>query len=483
MHTWVLTNEVLSDGVGDFYHFADVIKKLASDPRYKDIRLVGFVEFKEGGSDTNYKRIENQIQEIKNQFSNIEIYFGTEKDHKKYSTDTNIQNMLGTADQAFTVSRGLSLPLLYSAYLKPDIPLKSIGEHENAICCWPSAMPNPKIDCSLGLSKSSGIKIENVPPIPAHEACDIIQTNEPKLSSELFRATNTSDFNACLEQNIIVPAYYSRLDDFIGLIHLLAMNESVSNGKNIIILASGRGCDTDSNEMHSEFSLAKLKSSSVKDIEIIQSGDESEIIHINPEGLKSIKIMKGFYLNDQAYDALFQLTRNNIAGVSGDNSLERCFAYDILPFYWSTNADNKRPTLTMLQNITQLDELPISDKARQSFNVYFDPQKHFEHADLYTKRRPTNPERPDPYQNVDFQEMLKYWPVVVDYVKKNHNFYEKFVNIMNEGLEVKSLPQHFQSIQKTNSFKDSLLQAKQKEDSLNHEINHDADASHTRNKI
>ena len=263
--------------------------------------------------------------------------------------------------------------------------------------------------------------------------------HDPLFSTQLLTNTKSPDFETLHAQHIFVPAYFNQRDDFNSFVHFLGTNHSVSQDKDIIMSVSGKGCRLDT-----ELLLPLLEASSIKQIEVFTpDGKSPRVVAANPDGTKTIKIMQGFYLTDPSYNALFQLARGGIAGVSGDNSFERCVSMDVLPFYWSTNWRHKMPTLYALKDISQRPELPISNEARESYKIYFDPQKYYDEHASHTRDDSDYSDKPDPYLNLNVQEMITNWPVITNYLRKEKNFYNQLDSIMLEGLPPEALPALF----------------------------------------
>ena len=414
MPNYVVFNTISNDGVGDFYHFEGIIKKLLADHHYKNVQFFAIVGFQTGGrlSKKDIKKIEQELKQL-----NVQFLYGSIKEHEAYSLNENVQKQLSTADQAIIISCDKISKFYQPFFNKNGMPIKYIMEHEYLT---PSLRDNkPLLYRSLGLSKNhTGIKIEDIPLIQPDAAWEIMMRDNAVFCNQLLEKTASANFKALHAKNIFVPAYFSHSNGFTSFMDFIGSNDSVSGGKNIIMLVSGVGCKPDIDILSS-----LLKTSPVKKIELMILDQDSKIdsdsYEANPKGTKTIIIMSGFYLETPSYNAFFQLAREGIAGVSGDNSFENCISMGVFPFYWSTNASDKLPTLRALQEITQRPELAISKEARESYQLYFEVDKmvaHVNHSTLspsagyFTK--------PSPYLNVNAQEMRKYWPAITTYLRE-----------------------------------------------------------------
>jgi len=272
MPKYIMFNTVNSDGVGDFSHLADIIKKLRADPKFNDVEFLPIVHFHDGGSDANYVRIAQQLEDM-----NIPFLYGKKKDHEQYILDPAVQKQLNDADQALIISYD-SISAKYMPYLKPGIPIKSIMEHDS---CNVTVVMNGGFDDSLGLERS-GVKIDNIPQIKPDDAWDIMMKHDPAFASQLLANTTSPDFATLHAQNIFVPAYFNKYEDFNSFVHFIGANPSVSQEKNIVMSVSGKGCEIDDETL-----MPLLKTSSIKRIELFTPDNETpEILDANPAGTK-----------------------------------------------------------------------------------------------------------------------------------------------------------------------------------------------------
>ncbi len=424
MPRYVVFCNVHHDGVGDFSHFEDIMIALLANPAFNDVEFIPIVYFDDAGKESNYVRIGEKMKSF-----GIPFFYGKTSEHAHFSSDEVVQKLLNEADQAIIISYG-KVPNFYKPFLKKDIPVKFIYEHEN----WGNGTR------SLGLSRSCyGIKIKDVPQIQPLEAWSIIEKNDPEFAAQLLKCTHSPDFKTFNNTHIVIPAYFNNDWSFISLLDLLGINTFFPKDKNIVIYHSGTDFRNSLQSNNRRIQAANLNSlfekSCIKNIEVInpQNNPSSIIINGNQQQSQTIKILTGFYISDPALNALYHLS--TMAGVSGDNSFERCISMDILPYYWSTNGHNKRATLDRLKEITQLDELNISPEARKSFAIFFDIHEYLSHQDeLHDDTNPDN------FTHINILKMIEDWPIVTDYLKKNMNFYDKLESIVLENLPLSALP-------------------------------------------
>ncbi|MDP3562356.1 MAG: hypothetical protein Q8R83_09305 [Legionellaceae bacterium] len=439
MPKYVIFNTINSDGVGDFTHFEDIIKMLLANPKFKHVEFISIVCFEATGLESNYVRIGERLRAL-----GIRFFYGKNDDHARLSSDFVMQKLLNEVEQVILISYD-SIFELYEPYVKQGIPIKYIGDHEGAqdLTSFICTMFNKGRDMTnykqrnLGLSrKCHGIKIQQGSHLSVDEAWGAIEKSDPAFSTQLLACTHSSDFKTFSDNYILIPAYFNITSDFFSFLYLFGINDSFV-GKDIIIYHSGRSLDgyTES-ETWNAFISNMFKDTVVRQIEMINPGNYSAIIaYANQVGLKTIKILSGFNLSDSSFNAMYQLAK--IAGVSGDNTLERCISMNVLPYYWSTNAFLKIPTLSALQQITQLPELNFSQEVKDSYNIFFDPYLRLSfHSNMIDSNNSTKSNK---YKLLNFQKMIEEWPKITSYLKQNKNFYNNLENIILESISIKSL--------------------------------------------
>jgi hypothetical protein len=467
MPKYILANTIHSDGTGDFNHFEDVINHLKNSAVFKHVDFIPMVHFERGdqvvasGSKENESRIKSRMTTLMNKLGISNYWYGNtaelksfilrqERNNQPYGSDrekffqTNFKNIMTQAEQIIVISID-SASKKYLSYCKADIPKKIILEHEN------TTNQSTLKTYPMGLGDSCyGIKINNIPHVPRDKAWDIIEKNNPDFIKHLLTHTNSNNINVFDKNHVLVPSYFNNTDDFIALLDLFVINKSYAEDKNIVIYLSG----LKNNDLILEKieALQDTYSSNIPfNVEFIHHEyveidyeEDADYYHItsnpfknsHPENTPKILILSGLYLENKAFDAIYQLSK--FAGVSGDNSFERCVSMDILPFYWSTNAIEKIDSLKALKKITQLSSLAISDEARASFKVYFDPEAYKNHAHIYYMignrvSEKMAERKPSAYATINIKAMIDAWPQITAYLRKNKNLYNNLTNIVIEG--------------------------------------------------
>lgn len=453
----ILFNCIDEDGIGDFSHFEDIVKALREIPRFHQQKFIAFVGFDPNGKKENYDRIKDRLSHL-----DIEFYYGTydELDQQFADLSAIITPKLEQASQAIVISfnsRKSSTFTCCSVWMRNlDTPPKFLGEHEaNSL-----RYDGNYLSRSLGLSEHCyGLKIKNVPShLAPEDAWETIQHADSAFFEQLLTQTHSTDVHEFVDNNILFPAYFNRLEGLLRF--LIFLDKCPSIDINISIYCSGLNFEmfsdfeqdiTECNE-HAlrrmarsaldkwPFAFLAFKETDIKGIEIISPSHELKYIELNPSGSKTIKLFSEYYISKPSYEALYHLAP--VAGVSGDNTLEFCLSLGVLPYYHSTNFAIKAPTLHALREITQLPQLNISDEAREAFNHFFDSN-----ARLYEK-------------TFELSKMLEAWPIVIDYLKQHMNFYNQLESIMLEGivphvkpLAMKTIMQNIQQLSKSTEYK------------------------------
>jgi len=336
----------------------------------------------------------------------------------RQNQDEGLQKELQEVDQAIIISFNNGLFGAYQPYLKKDIPVKCIAEHDNSCISIYNISEKNQFERGLGLSKF-GIKIKDIPHLSPRDAWNVIEKHHPELSAQLLKHTHSTDFESFYEKNLLVPAYSNNPMDFADLVNVFVKNQSLSGEKNIIFFQSGFKYSEHLNSPEFQYGLTekKLVGSKIAKIDLLMPANAPLQVAGNQAESKTISIFSGFYLLDPAYDAIYQLAK--VAGVSGDTSLEHAISMNVLPFYWSTNSGNKRETIRQLHKITQL--LDITPEAKRAFNIFYDQTP-------FAK----------PVYDIDFQDMIEAWPKVTAYLRAHKNFYDKLEGIVLEGLPLKA---------------------------------------------
>jgi len=410
MPNYIVFNTVNFDGIGDFIHFKDIMLALLANPVFKEVVFTAIVAVDSRCTAAHYQRIREELESL-----GVPFHYGNIREHRDtLSKDIDLQKKLQTADQAIIISFD-GIFRFYKSYFKTNTPIKLIGEHECNLA-GPEVTHFPLCkEHSLGLGeKRIGLKVKNHARLAPSEAWRVIEATDPHVSSALLKHANEDGFEAFFEHNVLVPAYFNNPNDFFMFVSVFKKNESLSGEKNIIFVQSGFKYENMTSEEQQRYNALYLSlyGSNIAQVDIVTPDSDPMIIAKNSKGSKTIRICSGFYLSHLSYDALYQLAQ--VAGVSGDNSLEHAVSMDVLPFYHSTNQVSKRATIYGLREITQLVDIPLS--AKKSFQVFF--------TDAFL----------GDVWDVDFPEMIKAWPLVTAYLRRYHNAYDNLQGIVLENV-------------------------------------------------
>lgn len=446
MPKYVVLTTINFDGTGDFSHFEDIMKALLDNPVFSEVEFIPIVHFMRYSIPKRMALYPIILEKMNLLFKdrNIPFYYGIFDEHQVFKTDTVLQKRLGKADQVIVISFGEDLVYPYKPYFKNGIPIKFIGEHE--LRCGAQLKYDNLLLRPMGLSTNqfNGIKIADGTEQEAPVAWEIVTKHDPQFAAKLLASTHSTDSNQFMLKNELVPAYFNREWDFIEFIRLFNVTPSFADNKDIVIIQSGNNIKAslapETLQMtgvqlpdKANFISNMFQDGFIKKLEIfLPETNEPLVIQGNNHASTVIRILSGYRLSDPSFEAIHQLAK--MAGVSGDNTFERCVAKNVLPFYWSTNFRFKKSTLASLKNITQLPELSISDEARHSYSIFFDPlliTTNYEGSPYPWYDRVFNTES---YSKLNLKLMVEEWPVVTAYLRKNHNFYDRLEHIILEGV-------------------------------------------------
>ncbi|MBM4223027.1 MAG: hypothetical protein FJ161_04440 [Gammaproteobacteria bacterium] len=405
----VVLNEICSDGVGDFEHFRTIMTHLLTQEEFKDYHFVGIVGYRqredrlpdgnidESATDRLNQRLLKECQEIETPFQNFEYVIG-----KMYSDTLESEAILRniqSAEQILIISYGWGFDHMYHAHVRSNTIVKYIGEHEAVKALATLGQEKKCLARSLGLTSGCyGLKIGNAPHLSQEQLYEIIQSHDPEFTSKILEVFGHEKIADFFEEYLCIPAYYTMPGSCSKFMEFIINNPQITKDKKICFYQTG------------------LKEYQIKLI----SNETIQLIQKNTQRINTapIKIINGFRVSDESYTALMQLA--GIAGVSGDNSLEKAISLNVLPFYMSTN-NKEFTTLPEIQRITQLAQISMPKSVRRSFHIYFDP--HFYHR---------YPAQSELLSTIDIQGMQLHWPKVVDYLRKNYNFYNRINDILKE---------------------------------------------------
>lgn len=446
MPNYLILNTINFDGTGDFSHFEDIITALLDNPVFSEVEfipVVHFIQYDMPRRMACYPIIFEKMNRLFND-RNIPFYYGARGAHDIFKTDMALQKKLSEADQVIVISFGEDLVDLYKPYFKNDIPIKFIGEHE--VPFGIRFQYDNLFLRSMGISTNQyyGIKIGDIAEQDTSIVWEIVKKHDPEYIRKLLAYTHSSNSDEFMFKHEVIPAYFNKSWDFIEFLRLFDVNSSFPDTKDIVIIHSGNNLNAFlASEImpmtgiplpdKSTFISNLFKDGFIKQLEIfLPETDEPVVIQGNYNASKVIRIISGFRLSEPSFEAVHQLAK--MAGVSGDNTFERCVAKNVLPFYWSTNFRLKYDTLTSLRKITQLPELLISDDARNSYGIFFDTSLiciNYKGSPFPRYDRVFNTRS---YSRLNLKLMIEEWPVVTTYLRKNHNFYDRLEHIILEGV-------------------------------------------------
>ncbi len=449
MDKFVFFCAVQSDGIGDFSHLLTILKALKESDEIKNYDLIPVITCYWGESS------------FKKQLNDIGIYtYFIERDSDKFLKDPDLISILKEAKQFILVSYCYFRNLDQYLSMNPEAPFKYIGEHEVGI-----DLPLTEAESSkdktvfrypLGLSRDSyGIKLDKIDQLQPQAATDIIQKEERELTDALFHQTDSKGFDSFHQHNILIPAYFNKINHLVRFLNLLSNVNLPENNKNIVIFLSGKlgkDFDFDFKQIMKETShdFIKYKNSQIKEIRLIEKKESQQISQYNfdPTYKKNLFIFYKFPLNNRAYHALYQ--QAILAGVSGDNTFELSAGL-ALPFYISTTGGSKTETVKALINIIKEMDFPASIKS--SFETYF----------LYTMGKDID------LTSLDIKSMTKNWHFVANHLKTNYNFYDRLEEIVlsNRQVKLKALSEHKHALLTTAQCRSSLFSKKPKIPTIN----------------
>jgi hypothetical protein len=401
---------VIDDGMGDFSHFVDIYTALKNEPDLNKIQFIPVV-FVVGDDEDKIKKINDKLRSL-----DIPLYFcGNAWTFAEDSLNHRIMKTLEKSDQILFISAEKTLYNRYRKKIKPKTILKTINEHEG---CISMRVPNSR-KFSMGLAEGCyGIKISDFTPLSLSESSSIIAINDPIFWDDLLRNTGSRSDEEFNRNNTIVPAYFNCPWGYSKFLTFLVTQHT--DRKDIAVYFSGRALNPKPYfpfEVSPPPILSNLADTCNVRVELIKNKDEK--IVYNASASKVIRIFTEYNISDLSYRALYSKAR--IAGVSGDNILEYAISHNVFPFYMSTNFDYKEGTLLGLQKISQLSEVPISDEARRSFNIYFNPTNYLS-RDLGA------------LSSVNLSVMIDAWPHIAFYLRTKKNFYNQLKAVFLEGL-------------------------------------------------
>jgi len=438
----ILFNSVQTDGKGDFSHLIDIYSALRSDPKLNQIKIIPVIH-------TSLYPVENfecQLRKL-----NLDEYFITNEaleEHQPICSNVQLQIYLSQAIQFFLISYRSFAHDDLKQYFNPAAITKYIGEHEAGDQYESSIF---KISRSMGLSKGKyGIKLSNQK--KTLEEC-LVDENDSIFLNTLLENTNSADIDSFKKNYLFATAYFSEILVFLKFLLFISNNENLNNN-DVVIFFSGNfkslKKSLDDNFINKNTRLSKLSyfsNSNIKTIELITKDSKNRKIYpINNSGSKTLKIFANFFLSDEFYNHIYQWAF--IAGVSGDNTLEKAISNKVLPYYCSTNFDFKKPTIKALQAISK-QVISNDNSLANEFNCYFDVE-NFQCYNYYLCN--TCDSYFDTFKKINLKGLIDNWNKIADYIIEHYNFYDKLPEIFYEGLDPQLINQINSTERKLNSM-------------------------------
>lgn len=424
----ILVNQIMMDGLGDFTHLIDIYIALKNNPQLENFEFIVVVD--------TILREPHGFREKLEKIGITKYFIGNRKDNLHEIPE--LQQHFKEATQIIEISaHGFNLEKYLPYINKNKTVFKRISEHES-IDPWPKEGVDKITIFSMGLGKDTyGIKLKPVVKIEECDAYSIIEKNDSDFFESLLRYTNSKNVSELIENNIFIPAYFSKKYPLVVFLTLLILNDKIPNDKNIVMYVSG---DTRGLLKDLKYYFARCwnnMSSKVNKIQLMENGSKGpELIgQFDNNLLKQITIMTGYWLTDASYQVIYQCA-SLLTAVSGDNTLEMSIAHKKLPYYWSTNFGLKKQTLVGLKKIVSdyLDSKNVDESLKEAFKIFFDYDTLYE----INEGTPINSIINSSYKNLDFTSMAEIWPEIAQHIIENYNFYNKLPNIFLEGLPSKA---------------------------------------------
>jgi hypothetical protein len=429
-----LFNCVKEDGKGDFSHFSDIYIGLKNDPKLQNFELIPVVN-----CTTHTKQIfENKLIAL-----GVKKFFLCNEDDPLYE-DHNLQEDLAKAIQIIQISYD-SFPFIekYRQYFNQNAIFKFIGEHENTDPFTSGLVSEKALIRSLGLSsKAYGLKLTSITDSKLKDFT--LDENDRKFIERLLYCSKTGSIEEFNKSNFLVPAYFSKLVNFMRFLLLVSTNEKLSE-TDIAIYLSGKCSQVQQlldNVLTDKRELAErtfYTRSNIKQIELIHSSSQdSSVFPININGTKIIRIFAGYQLSDNFYRALYQNAL--LAGVSGDNTLETAISCKVVPYYWSTNSGTKKSTLKALHKIisAKLEKMDVTEHVKTDLLLFFNIDE-FEKFVMSSRNFTCTEEVVKKFQKIDLIAIASVWQEIATHLIQEYNFYNKLTDIFLERLDTSLL--------------------------------------------
>ena len=373
----------IADGFGDFIHFEDIMQALMQNPKLKDTQFIAFIGM---NRPYQYSDCVARLDKL-----GIEYYIESNSAHQTRSQQEHTKEMFENVEQCFVVS----YDAIY-AYYKPLLPEKTLTkfilEHESL----DGKESNVELKRHLGLRAGcKGIKIKAIEHMDSDEIWNTLIINDNDFATKLLEETNSDNFSMFCKNYFVIPIYFHQDKEFNCFLDFIIKNKHLLTEKNIFIYLSGKISQGEN--------LIKI----MRFLEKFNRLNERKIV-----------IFSNQSISNESYDALYHLAE--MTGVSGDNTFEKAVSYNVLPFYYPNHYGAKQATLSVLREISQT--LPIPTSVKRDFLKFFE----------YTYQPCEG------FEDLNFKDLIKYWPRVCDKLREDHNFYDQLDSIYSEGLPKES---------------------------------------------
>lgn len=486
MPSIILFNYVHYDGIGDFQHLRDLTKEIHPLALEAGIEVVPLILCSAKHKELVKKQLDDLNLHLKPFIFTMDKRSpSVEELNQKFAyfvaNDIELQHSLNDALTIFQISTAATKyqkdTLLAHCY--PNIPIVNIPEHSGlrtvaSYSDFPrdfdqeyylSGKKNIN-DRWLGLPESLesplkyGIKLQ--PPLDLSKEEALLTFTDQNYVHTLLKKEGTepieqNELTEFLNRTQIIPAYLQDYESIVKFILYCIEHEKNSDKEMLFhihnfneFFNSRLRCEASVKELRSEcysfptmdirgknVALPRLENALLTDdgfqkynfddiainIELNVNGDTRTITYGSAPTKKTVRILTGFYLEDEDYNKLYHLA-DSIVGISGDNTLEKALSHNKLPFLQSLNKFTFESAMRALYAIS-IDCLPeASPQLKQYLSHYF----------LSKNMRLDCTERREELLQVDWNELHTAWATISDSLRKNYNFYNHLKNIFYEAL-------------------------------------------------
>ncbi|MDP1603581.1 MAG: hypothetical protein Q8M03_09985 [Legionella sp.] len=439
MTKYLVTCAVNFDGRGDWTHCRDILQFMQTHDALSGITLIPFIaiSYREHPS---YESIFAELVAL----CFPDFFWGTKEDFQSSNVRSNaLKKLLPQIDQVIIVSNDNFVYERfflrnYDYYLKPDVLIKFISEHEGGSIAvggygaLRELTPTDNIMIrSMGLDDFCyGINVKKSDPMNKITAWDVIQTHDAAFVADLLRTTQTESLPEFLANHLFIPAYFNSISHFSSFIGFLATNAFIPKQDIAMYLSSQflSGINLGIKDLEGNkiivraLNIASNAVTGIKQFVLIEPGKKPSVYPLARQG-RTIRFYLGYHLSDPSFAAAFNST-NFLVGVSGDNTFQKAVAEEVFPFYCSTNIHLKRATLPAIGRIAQLEELDIPQSVREDYRYFFNDANFWGRLISHNER--------GVFDNINLPEMIEYWPLVANYIKTHCNLQTRLLQIILE---------------------------------------------------